>query len=101
MFVIAGFSSPSIDTINPRARQAPTKEYLLVSTLSYHFFGDGFDQYSCPENGPSFKASNLAEPDDGSARFVLQSPFNATAVYNPCDWDCFDDSLNDLFDCSS
>lgn len=64
------------------------KEYLVVAIFSYHFFSDNWDKYECPSK-PSFLADFIA-PNDGSARFVLQVPFNET-ITDPCSWDCFDD----------
>jgi hypothetical protein len=66
---------------------------LLVVVLSYRFFEDGFSNYECPRSGPSFLARNLKLPNDGSARFVLQSAVNET-IFDPCTWDCFDDPKN-------
>jgi hypothetical protein len=77
---------------------------LLVVVLSYHFFEGGFDNFECPSR-PSFLAANIANPGDGSARFVLQLPFddptNATQFDDPCTWDCFNDAQNANFNCSS
>jgi hypothetical protein len=73
---------------------------LLVVVLSYHFFSGGWSNYVCPSR-PSFLAENIADPGDGSTRFVLQLPFDEPGTFdNPCTWDCFNRTLNTNFDCT-
>lgn len=55
---------------------------LLVVVLSYRFFSGGFDNFECPRSGPSFLASNIENPYDGSARFVLQIPLRMMTLLN-------------------
>lgn len=72
--------------------------YKIVSTLSYKYFYDGWENANCTSK-PSFKADSIADIYEGSARFVLQSGFE-TDLTNPCNWDCFDDE-GGKFNCTS
>jgi len=74
--------------ISKTDKETGEKKYLIVVVLSYRNFDNGWDNYDCPSK-PSFLAENIAAPGEGSARFVLQVPYNET-IYDPCTWECFD-----------